>query len=106
MDALLRHAGKGWQGAIAKFLLPGGLAAEMPVASAPAPEELVYLLEVQVPQALGPDDLLRVMVPGNEVITISIPWGVAPSTPLKLWWDPINNSLAVHHSQDWQALRK
>ena len=97
------------EGAMAKFLLLGrcGLAPETPlVPSAPEPEELVHLVEVKVPEGLGPDDLLKVKVPGNEVITISIPWGLAPNTPLKLWWDPMNNSLAVHHCQDWQALRK
>ena len=43
---------------------------------------------------------------GNQPITISMPWGVTPGAPLKLWWNPMGNSLAVHHSQDWQALRK
>lgn len=95
--------------AIAKFLLLGrcGLAPETPLApSAPEHEELVYLVEVAVPPGMGPDDLLKVKVPGNEVITISIPWGLVPGTPLKLWWDPMSNSLSVHQHQGWQALRK
>jgi len=95
--------------ALAKFLLLGRCPLE-PLELEPSAPELdedqMYLLEVQVPEGLGPDDLLKVQVPGNEFITISLPWGLVPGTPLRLWWDPISNSLAVHHIQDWQALRK
>ena len=97
--------------ALSKFLLLGrcGLAPgheafqESMLPSAPAE---VHLLEVKIPTGLGPDDLMQVKVPGDEVITITIPWGLVPDKPLRLWWNPAENSLAVHHCQNWQALRK
>eukprot|EP00438_Fugacium_kawagutii_P028078 Skav223927 [mRNA] locus=scaffold2593:375928:382144:+ [translate_table: standard] len=76
------------EGAVAKFLLLGrcGLQPEEALEpSAPEEECQVQLLEVSVPSGLGPDDLLTVNVPGGKAITISIPWGVTPNTPLKLW---------------------
>lgn len=107
--------------ALQKFLLLGRCplqAANLDAPSAPALGELeldeqcpVYLLEVSIPEGLGPDDLMKVQVPaagcaeGQEVIAISIPWGLVPGQPLRLWWDPAANSLAVHARQDWQALR-
>eukprot|EP00438_Fugacium_kawagutii_P004276 Skav207083 [mRNA] locus=scaffold4452:27779:29659:+ [translate_table: standard] len=82
--------------ALAKFLLLGrcgGARVDLDPAELP---RHVQLLEVVVPSRLGADDLLQVKVPGSEVITISIPWG-APGTHLKLWWEPMCNTLAVHH---------
>jgi len=92
-----------------KFLLLGRCPLEESQApSAPLPEEGdgLYLLEVEVPAGLGPDDLIQVEVPGKETIVISVPWGIVPGQPLQLWWDPVANSLGVHHRQNWQALRK
>lgn len=99
-SALANSAAPSFGSALAKFLLLGrcGNARVPPLAAGPLPRH-VQLLEVLVPSRLGADDLLQVKVPGSEVITISIPWG-AP-THLKLWWEPMSNSLAVHH---WQSL--
>lgn len=100
-SALANSAPPSFGSALAKFLLLGRCGnrdAVPPLAAGPLPRH-VQLLEVLVPSRLGADDLLQVKVPGSEVITISIPWG-AP-THLKLWWEPMSNSLAVHH---WQSL--
>ena len=77
-------------------------------ASAPLAEggdDGLELLHVPIPTSLGPDDLLQVKTPDEQIIVISIPWGLAPGVPLQLWWDQAAGTLGVHHRQDWQALR-
>lgn len=101
---------------LSRFLLVGRFAAPTPTQLPALPEpsappasagsDGLVLLLVDVPPGVAAEGLLKVMVPDGQEVTIAVPWGVTPGSPLQLWFDPAAGTLGVHQEQDWQALHE
>jgi len=118
LNAMLNQelcVGPSWIGFLfaGRFAVPASLESHdcLPVLQAPEPSAPplevgsagLELMQVKLPAGISHGDLLEVVTPAGQKVVISVPWGVAPDSPLELWYDPLNGTLGI--GQNFQALR-